>query len=64
MARLIRVECCDDCPHIVVVDMGTRGMRRLGCGLVNDLFWTEEPRPTGCIVIPDWCPLPEEASDE
>ena len=61
MTRLIRVGNCDDCPHVEITAL-SRGMRRLQCTRVLDNSWRES-RATDCSVIPDWCPLPEEASD-
>ena len=61
MARIIRVERCDDCPHSEEGGHYQIPGRYLGCTLrLDPLGWNW---PVGTADIPDWCPLPEAEPD-
>lgn len=55
MARLLRIENCYQCPHIIS-RYRTPGM---GCMQVRDEDGEPSDLGGGCSGTPDWCPLPE-----
>lgn len=61
MARLLRIENCGECPH-ANVEWGSRGQAWGECTKVTGSLGGPKPIPN--MILPDWCPLEEAASED